>query len=114
MCVAPQHAGCTGHVENCVTTVFAVYLTTSGQAWADLDVFMSGRGETDRAPRRAAGISGGLERKTKPQLADDQLERLLKVGQVCRYPHSAFSRDSHESPGFLWSAHMILPKGVFS
>ena len=22
-CAAPQHAGCTGHVENCVTTVFS-------------------------------------------------------------------------------------------
>ena len=39
-CVAPQHAGCTGHVENCVTTVYAVWVTTAGQAWADFDVFM--------------------------------------------------------------------------
>ncbi len=30
-CAAPQHAGCTGHVENCVTTVFSAYVTTSGQ-----------------------------------------------------------------------------------
>ncbi len=27
-CVAPQHAGCTGHVENCVTTVFSAWVTT--------------------------------------------------------------------------------------
>ena len=26
-CVAPQHAGCTGQVENCVTTVFSAYVT---------------------------------------------------------------------------------------
>jgi hypothetical protein len=32
-CAAPQHAGCTGQVENCVTTVFSAYVTTSGQAW---------------------------------------------------------------------------------
>jgi hypothetical protein len=31
-CVALQHAGCTGQVENCVTTVFSAYVTTSGQA----------------------------------------------------------------------------------
>jgi hypothetical protein len=31
-CVAPQHAGCTGHVENCVTTVFSAWVTTSGNA----------------------------------------------------------------------------------
>ena len=34
-CVAPQHAGCTGTVENCVTTVFSANVTTSGSAWAD-------------------------------------------------------------------------------
>jgi len=31
-CVAPQHAGCTGQVENCVTTVFSAYVTAKGQA----------------------------------------------------------------------------------
>jgi SRSO17 transposase len=68
-CVAPQHAGCTGHVENCVTTVFAAYVTTSGQAWADFDVFIPGRWDKDLARRRAAGIPDRLRRKTKPQLA---------------------------------------------
>jgi hypothetical protein len=31
-CVAPQHAGCTAKVENCVTTVFSAFVTASGQA----------------------------------------------------------------------------------
>ncbi len=79
-CAAPQHAGCTGHVENCVTTVFSAWVTTSGQAWADFDVFMPGRWDTDLARRRAAGVPGGLRRKTKPQLAIGQLERLLGTG----------------------------------
>ena len=39
-CVAPQHAGCTGQVENCVTTVFSAYVTAHGQAWADFDVYL--------------------------------------------------------------------------
>jgi SRSO17 transposase len=42
-CVAPQHAGCTGQVENCVTTVFSAYITAAGQAWADFDVYMPER-----------------------------------------------------------------------
>ena len=42
-CVAPQHAGCTGQVENCVTTVFSAYVTARGQAWADFDVYMPDR-----------------------------------------------------------------------
>jgi SRSO17 transposase len=84
-CVAPQHAGCTGHVENCVTTVFAAWVSTSGQAWADFDVFMPGRWEKDWRRRRAAGIPGKLERKTKPQLAIAQLGRLLDAGLPARW-----------------------------
>jgi SRSO17 transposase len=79
-CVAPQHAGCTGHVENCVTTVFSAWVTTSGQAWADFDVFMPQRWEKDWQRRRAARIPGGLGHKTKPQLAIGQLRRLLGTG----------------------------------
>ncbi len=84
-CAAPQHAGCTGHVENCVTTVFSAWVSTSGQAWADFDVFMPQRWEKDWRRRRAAGIPGKLERKTKPQLAIAQLERLLDAGLPAKW-----------------------------
>ena len=114
-CVAPQHAGCTGHVENCLTTVFSAYVTTSGQAWADFDVFMPGRWETDRARRRAAGIPAGLERKTKPQLAEDQLERLLKAGLPARwaafdevYGRSSALRRGCEAAGLAYVA--VIPR----
>ena len=79
-CVAPQHAGCTGHVENCVTTVFSAWVTTSGQAWADFDVFMPERWEKDWQRRRAARIPRGLGHQAKPQLAIAQLKRLLGAG----------------------------------
>ena len=75
-CVAPQHAGCTGKVENCVTTVFSAYVTASGQAWTDFDVYMPERWADDLPRRRAAGIPDGLEFTTKPQLAIGQLKRL--------------------------------------
>ena len=114
-CVAPQHAGCTGHVENCVTTVFSAYVTTCGQAWADFDVFMPGRWETDLARRRAAGIPRGLERKTKPQLAEDQLERLLKAGLPARwaafdevYGRSSALRGACEAAGLPYVA--VIPR----
>ena len=114
-CVAPQHAGCTGHVENCVTAVFAAYVTTSGQAWADFDVFMPGRWDKDLARRRAAGIPRGLERKTKPQLAEDQLERLLKAGLPARwaasgevYGRSSALRGACEAAGLAYVA--VIPR----
>ena len=54
-CVAPQYAGCTGQVENCVTTVFSAYVTARGQAWADFDVYVPDRWARDMPRRRAAG-----------------------------------------------------------
>lgn len=75
-CVAPQHAGCTGKVENCVTTVFSAYVTAGGQAWVDFDVYMPARWAQDLSRRQAAGIPDDLEFATKPQLAMRQLDRL--------------------------------------
>lgn len=76
-CVAPQHAGCTGTVENCVTTVFCAYVTANGQAWVDFDVYMPERWARDFPRRRVAGIPDDLEFSTKPQLAMNQLDRLV-------------------------------------
>jgi SRSO17 transposase len=84
-CVAPQHAGCTGKVENCVTTVFCAYVTAHGQAWVDFDVSMPQRWAGDQARRRAAGIPDDLKFATKPQLAMRQLERLIAAGLLVRW-----------------------------
>lgn len=79
-CVAPQHAGITGQVENCVTAVFSAYVITSGQAWADFDVYMPGRRAKNPERRRAAGIPDDLVLTTKPDLAVAQLGRLIAAG----------------------------------
>jgi SRSO17 transposase len=71
-------------VENCVTTVFSAYVTANGQAWADFDVYMPERWARDLPRRRAAGIPGDLEFATKPQLAINQLARLLAAGLPVR------------------------------
>jgi SRSO17 transposase len=84
-CVAPQHAGCTGKVENCVTTVFSAYVTASGQAWVDFDVYMPRRWVGDQARRRTAGIPSDLEFATKPQLAMRQVDRLIAAGLPARW-----------------------------
>ena len=107
-CVAPQHAGCTGHVENCLTTVFSAWVATSGQAWADFDVFMPQRWEKDWPRRRAARIPGKLERKTKPQLAIGQIGRLLAAGLPARW--AAFDEvygRSGELRRFCESANLV-------
>ena len=84
-CVSPQHAGCTGKVENCVTTVFSAYVTAGGQVWTDFDVYMPKRWAGDRPRRDAAGIPSDVEFATKPQLATRQLERLMAAGLPARW-----------------------------
>ena len=84
-CVAPQHAGCTGTVENCVTTVFSAYVTANGQAWVDFDVYLPQRWARDLPRRRAAGIPDDLTFATKPQLAMNQLDRLVAAGSPARW-----------------------------
>jgi SRSO17 transposase len=84
-CVAPQHAGCTGTVENCVTTVFSAYVTAAGQAWVDFDVYMPARWADDLPRRHTAGIPADLKFATKPQLAMRQLERLMAAGLPAKW-----------------------------
>jgi hypothetical protein len=113
-CVAPQHAGCTGQVANCVTTVFSAYVTTSGQAWADFDAYMPDRWATDPGRRRAAGIPEDLAMTTKPDLAAAQVRRLDAAGLPMRwvafdevYTRSGRLRETCEQAGLAYVG--ILP-----
>jgi hypothetical protein len=89
-CVAPQHAGCTGKVENCVTTVFCAYVTAAGQAWVDFDVYCDTRSHVvselvKEVRRYVEGVATGLC-STRPYR--DVRGRFL-IGRV---------RSSRESP----------------
>ncbi len=113
-CAAPQHAGCTGKVENCVTSVFSAYVTAAGQAWADFDVYMPERWAKDLPRRRAAGIPDDLQFATKPELAIGQLERLAAVGLPARwaaadevYGRSGRFREACEKAGLAYV--VIIP-----
>lgn len=78
--VAPQHAGCTGKVENCVTTVFTAYVTATDQTWVDFDIYLPKRWVDDQRRRQQAAVPEALGLRTKPQLAIDQLDRLVTAG----------------------------------
>lgn len=83
-CVAPQHAGVTGKVENCVTWVFTALVTASGQCWADFDIYMPKAWASDPARRKKAGIPENLKFAAKPDLALEQVKRVIASGiRVC-------------------------------
>ena len=79
-CVSPQHAGVTGKMENCVTWVFSALVTACGQAWVDFDAYMPDCWAKDPARRKKAGIPEGLAFATKPELAIEQVKRLVAGG----------------------------------
>jgi hypothetical protein len=99
--VAPQHAGCTGTVENCVTTVFAAYVTSQRAGLADFDVYMPARWAEDLPRRRAAGIPDDLEFATKPDLTVGQLERLVTAGLPARWAAADTADHPRRSRGQL-------------
>ena len=79
-CVSPQHAGVTGKVENCVTWVFTALVTVFGQAWIDFGVYMPECWAKDPPHREKAGIPEDLTFATKPELAAEQIKRLMAAG----------------------------------
>jgi hypothetical protein len=70
----------TGRVENCVTWVFTALVTACGQAWVDFDVYMPDCWARDPQRREKAGIPEGLAFATKPELALEQVKRLIAGG----------------------------------
>jgi SRSO17 transposase len=80
-CVAPQHSGVTGRVENCVTWVFAALVTQFSQAWAWSGLYMPEESwAKDPARRAKAGIPEDLAFATKPGLAIAQVRKLAELG----------------------------------
>jgi SRSO17 transposase len=60
--------------------VFAALVTSLGQAWIDFDVYMPEGWARDRQRRGKARIPEDLKFATKPQLAIEQLKRLMAAG----------------------------------
>ena len=65
-------------VENCVTTVFTSYVTTTGSCWVDFDVYFPKPWASD-PERRTAGVPY-MALVTKPDLAAAQITRLVATG----------------------------------
>ena len=108
-----------------MTTVFSAYVTATGQAWADFDVYMPERWARDLPRRRAAGIPEDLEFATKPQLAMRQLDRLTAAGLPASWSRSTRSMAAASSsarrprrPGWhMWPSsratdQVTLPSGT--
>lgn len=73
--VARQYCGRLGKVENCQVGVYLGYVTRTGAAFLDRELYLPKAWHEDQARCRAAKIPDRVDFQTKPQLAQTMLER---------------------------------------
>jgi len=78
--VQRQYSGTAGRIENCQLGVFLTYVTETGRALLDRELYLPASWTEDRDRCREAGISDDVSFATKPQLAQRMLARLLEQG----------------------------------
>jgi SRSO17 transposase len=78
--VQRQYSGTAGRIENCQLGVFLTYVTPTGRALLDRELYLPVSWTEDRDRCRQAGIGDDVSFQTKPQLAQRMLQRLLDAG----------------------------------
>jgi SRSO17 transposase len=78
--VARQYSGAAGRIESCQIGVFLGYAGRLGHALLDRELYVPKEWTDDRERCRRAGIPDARRFATKPQLAQQMLERALAAG----------------------------------
>lgn len=95
--VQRQYSGTAGRIENCQLGVFLTYVTSTGRALIDRELYLPVSWTDDRDRCAEAGIGEDVAFATKPQLARRMLTRLIDAG----IPVGWFSADEAygDNPG---------------
>jgi SRSO17 transposase len=108
--VGRQHCGNTGHVENCQVGVFLSYVTATGHALIDRELYLPEPWCTDAARRKEAHIPATVTFATKPELAGRMVQRTQAAGLPIKwvvadtvYGHSTDLRDGLEKQGLFFA-----------
>ena len=78
--VSRQYCGRLGKVENCQVGVYLGYVSGTGSAFLDRELYLPDKWCEDHDRRRAAKIPDTVIFQTKPQLAQTMLERAWQEG----------------------------------
>src|ERR671910_1704349 len=78
--VKRQYTGTVGKRENCQVGVFLAYASERGQAFIDRELYLPQEWAKDRERRERAGVPKEVRMRTKPELAEDMLQRALGGG----------------------------------
>lgn len=108
--VGHQYCGCTGRVENCQVGVFLSYVTATGHALIDRELYLPEDWCKDPIRKQAAHIPEHVPFQTKPELALQMVQRAqvahLPVNWVVAdtvYGHSTDLRLWLEARGFFYA-----------
>jgi SRSO17 transposase len=82
--VQRQYSGAADRIENCQIGSFLASTGPRGRAFHDRERYLPKEWATNTARRRDAGVSAGVEFRTKPQLAQRMLARALDAGVPAR------------------------------
>lgn len=78
--VKRQYSGTAGRIENCQIGVFLVYATETGHTFLDRTLYLPEEWASNPERRKRAGVPDTITFATKPQLAQQMLERSLEAG----------------------------------
>lgn len=78
--VKRQYTGTAGKRENCQVGVFLCYASGQGQAFIDRELYLPEEWAEDEHRRERAGVPEELGMRTKPEIAEEMLERALGGG----------------------------------
>ncbi len=83
--VKRQYSGTAGRIENCQIGVFVAYTSTKGHALLDRALYLPKDWVADEGRRREAHVPDAVGFRTKPELAQQMLERALQSGMPCAW-----------------------------
>lgn len=78
--VQAQYCGTAGRVTNCQVGVFVVYASWKGATFVDRALYLPESWMNDRERCRKAGVPAEVEFATKPELAQQMLQRAVGAG----------------------------------
>jgi len=95
--VKRQYSGTAGRIENCQIGVFVAYSSPRGHVLLDRALYLPKEWVTDEARRHEAHVPDEVGFQTKPELAQQMLERTLQSGLPCTWVtgDTVYGGDAH-------------------
>ena len=83
--VKRQYSGTAGRIENCQIGVFLAYASARGHGLIDRELYLPQEWAEDRSRRAEAHVPEAVAFRTKPELAQQMLERAFSAGLTCAW-----------------------------